>query len=183
MPAHCSSGKSGKRNCGGFSLVETLIASLLLMFGAVSIVQVIPFAVQWDLNSRFESTAVTVAQREIDQMVNQPMTVNSFTDTDGNTVNLGDPTQPGRIVGNAILVQGNQVQVDFSAAAVSGYSFSHGDPNDPTKPSYDVRWAVITTVDGSNNAIARRFIVGVWRTSARQYVSPVTLDAWEHKYN
>jgi Tfp pilus assembly protein PilV len=167
----------------GFSLLEVTVAGFLLMCGAVSVLQVVPFAIQSNLTSRFESTAVVSAERELDQMINQPMTVNSFTDADGNTINLGDPTQSNKIIGNPVLVQGKGVQVDFSATKVAGYNLTRGDPDDPMKPLYDVRWAVVTTVDGSGNAIARRFIVGVWKTNARQYVPPVTLDDWENKYN
>ncbi|SRR5579871_4831 len=171
-----------KKHERGFSIIEVTIATLILMCGAVAVMQAIPFAVMSNLTSRFESTAVVTAQRELDQMINQPMTVNSFTDSDGNTINLGDPTQPNKIIGNAVIIRGTSVQVDFSAAKVAGYNVTRGDPNDPMKPTYDVRWAVVTTVDSTNNAVARRFIVGVWKTNARQYVPPVTIDDWENKY-
>ncbi len=169
----------------GMSLLEVLVAAALLMFGAVAAMQVVPVAIQSNLNSRFESTAVVQAQQELDQMISQPMTVNSFVDDEGNTVNLGDPTQPNTIVGNPVkLVGGAQqtLQIDFSAAAVSGYSLTRGQPNDPMKPQYDIRWAVVTTVDAGAAAIGRRYIVGVWKTNARQYSPPVTLDDQEYKY-
>jgi hypothetical protein len=73
--------------------------------------------------------------------------------------------------------------MDFSAARVTGYNVTRGDPNDPMKPTYEVRWAVITILDAGSNAFARRFVVGVWKANARQYVPPVTLDVWEQKYN
>lgn len=179
----------------GFSLSEVLVAAFILMVGAVAVTQAVPAAMNANLTSRFESTAVTQAQMEMDQMLQQPITATSFTDPfSGSSFNLGNCGTPGTIVGNTVKVnpiivyngatQTTQsvLQIDFSASTVSGYNVTRGDPNDPMKPQYDVRWAVVCQVDSGGTAVSKRYIVGVWKTNARQYVPPVTLDDTEQRY-
>ena len=67
--------------------------------------------------------------------------------------------------------------IDFSAAPVSGYSFTYVDPNDPFGATNDVRWAVITLTNTGNNAVTgRRIILGVFRRGMKSADLPVTLD-------
>jgi len=81
------------------------------------------------------------------------------------------------VVGGPVLTSGNSVKVDFTAAAVTNYNFAYIEANDPAQPTYEVRWAVITTVSGGT-VVSKRFIVGAWKRNATQVVPPVTLEAW-----
>jgi len=63
---------------------------------------------------------------------------------------------------------------------VDDYSFTYTDPNDPFGVTYDVRWAVVTTVQGST-VTGRRFIVGVRQLNGPGFVPAVTLDAMKDK--
>ena len=165
------------RHPRGFSLLEMLFATVILLTGLVGIAQLVPTSILLNTTNRWNSSSLVFAQRELDQMLTQPLTSTAFLDAQGNACNLGDPAQPGVIVGNAVLVGNGRPLIDFSpSAAVIGYSFQYTDPNDPGGTSYDVRWAVITQVQGST-VIAKRFILGVSRSGGSGFVPPVTLDA------
>ena len=71
--------------------------------------------------------------------------------------------------------QSNQPVIDFTAATVAGYSFTYKDPNDPYNATYDVRWAVITTMNGAN-PITKRFILGVRLLGGVAPLQAVNLD-------
>ena len=78
-----------KRRQSGFTLVELAVATLIMMVGIVGVVQLVPASLQSNLNNRVDTTAMVFAQREMDQIINQPLTSATFTDSDGQVVNLG----------------------------------------------------------------------------------------------
>lgn len=160
----------------GFSILEMIIACAILMFGVISVVQLIPTSLQTNVNNRLDTMATVIAQRELDQMLSQPLTVNSFTDKDGNPVTLGGAGAPG----SPVTMDGPNAVIDFSQSAVPGYSISdYQDPNDPNFPNgqtFELRWAVIPEMSGGS-IISRRIIVGCRRTNANQLVFPVNLDS------
>jgi prepilin-type N-terminal cleavage/methylation domain-containing protein len=166
----------------GFTLVEVLMAIVILLVGIVAVAQLVPASIGSNSTNRNDSSSLVFAQREIDQFLSQPLNMSisppSFIDTLGFSCDLGDPTQPsGTVVGNPIVVYYNQVVIDFSATTgTSGYSFTYQDPNDPAGIMYDVRWAVITTTNGNNLVTSKRFILGVRRMGGNGVYRPVTLD-------
>jgi Tfp pilus assembly protein PilV len=160
----------------GFTLTELTIAMLVLMFGVVAVMQLVPAAMQANLRNRYDTTTVVLAQRELDQMVTQPLSAANFTDADGRVITLGDATQPNVLVGSPVIVVGNLVRVDFTAAAVANYNFTAVDPDDASATPYEVRWAVITNaVAGS--VVSKRYIVGAWRPDRTHAAPPVTIEA------
>ena len=62
----------------------------------------------------------------------------------------------------------------------NGYGFTYSDPNDPSLTTYDVRWAVIVTGNGST-ASSKRFILGVRQAGGNGYFQPITLDTMVEK--
>jgi prepilin-type N-terminal cleavage/methylation domain-containing protein len=72
--------KHGQR---GFTLLELAVASLILMVGVVGVVQLVPASQQSNLNNRVDTTAMVFAQREMDQIMQQPLTLTTFNDSDG----------------------------------------------------------------------------------------------------
>src|SRR5579863_337944 len=98
---------------GGFSVLEMIVASAILMVGIVSVVQLVPASLKNSVGNRMDTMATVVAQRELDQMLSQPvnLTPPSFIDKDGNLVSLGGAGAPGATV----VMSGQSTIIDFSA--------------------------------------------------------------------
>ena len=173
------------RNVGevGFTLVEMLIATAIILFGLVAVAELVPASVMLNSSNRNSATALVLAQRQLEAMREVPLGTTTFQDPLGvlcplsQTCYLGDPTQPLQVVGSPVVLdQSNTPVIDFSASTVSGYSFVYVDPNDPFAVANDVRWAVITFTNPVNNvATGRRIILGV-RRNTQSPTLPVTLD-------
>src|SRR6202007_2341133 len=131
-------------------------------------------------NNRNDGTALVFAQRQLEAMRAQPLTATTFSDPQGvlcpagQTCQLGDPTQPGTGVGSRVVLStANLPLIDFTAALLTGYSFTYTDPNDPFGASYDVRWAVVTTVNPQNVVTGKRIILGVFRRGMQAPTLPI----------
>ncbi|HEV2618220.1 MAG TPA: prepilin-type N-terminal cleavage/methylation domain-containing protein [Candidatus Acidoferrales bacterium] len=175
--------KQNMHEQSGFTLVEMLIATAVLLIGIVSVAKLVPVAVGLDASNRRDSTALVIAQREMDYMVGQPLSATTFADPQGilcpaaTVCNLGIPPVglPTR-QGSPVIMVGSRPLVDFSQAKVAGYSFTYADPNDPANVAYDIRWGVIVFANG-----AKRFMVGVRRQGGNTPLLPVTLDTMVEK--
>jgi type II secretory pathway pseudopilin PulG len=166
----------------GFSILEMLLATVILLVGLVAVAQLVPASALLNYSNRMDSAALVFAQRELDQMIDQPLTVSTFSDPQGvycppgNICNLGNPATPNVVQGNAVTASlDNRAIINFPAGPVPGYSFLYTDPNDPNGATYDVRWAVIVTGNGST-AASKRFILGVRQAGGSGYFPPITLD-------
>ena len=172
--------KDRKKSERGFTLIEVMMATIIMLIGVVGVAQLIPYSVRLNSANRYDSTSVVVAQRELDQFVSQALAVTAFVDTQGNNCSLGNPANPGVVVGNAVNFAAATPAVDFSGAQVAGYGFISTDPNDPSGASYDVRWAVVT-YGAAGSASAKRFIVGVQKRAGDAPLLPVTIDTMVQK--
>ena len=170
----------------GFTLLELAVATLILMVGIVGVVQLVPASQNSNLNNRVDTTAMVFAQREMDQMINQPLTgPGFFTDSDGRVINLGSQTVSNTVFGGPVIMQGTVASIDFTAAQVGGYNYTFTDPNDlgdAAAANYRMRWAVITTVNGGV-VVSKRFIVGCRRVggAAGQILNPAVVDTMVQK--
>lgn len=180
--SHHNAGSGKWRRQRGFTLIEILLAIVVLLVGIVAVAQLVPASINSNSVNRNDSSALVFAQRQMDLFRNQPLNTllapPSFTETiDGQTFTcyLGDPTQPNVVIGSPLAVFYNQVVIDFGQATVPNYSFTYQDPNDPFGVVYDVRWTVITT---TNNGLvsSKRFILGVRKQGGNGIYAPVTLD-------
>jgi len=158
----------------GFSILEMLLATVILLVGLVAIAQLVPASIFLNQQNRTDSSALVFAQRELDQMVDQPLSVNSFTDALGNVCQLGDPTNPNTVQGTNVFLLNGQAAINF-ASPVPGYNFTFQDSLDPSGTAYDVRWAVIITGNGTTVS-SKRFILGVRQVGGNGFFQPVTLD-------
>lgn len=170
----------------GFTLIEMLIATIVVLVGLVAVAQLVPAAALLNSANRNDGTALVFAQKEMEFMREQSLNATTFTDPNPAksmcpaTCNLGDPTAPNTVVGSNV-VAGNPPVIDFSASQVANYSFNYTDPNDPFGASYDVRWAVITFTNTQNVITGRRIILGVFRRGMQNVSYPVTLDTMVEK--
>jgi type II secretory pathway pseudopilin PulG len=164
----------------GFSILEMLFATVMLLVGLVAIAQLVPASILLNFRNRTDSSALVFAQRQLDQMLDQPLTSSSFLDVLGNTCQLGNPAPANAVQGNNVVSINNQTFIDFGGAVpppapTNGYGFTYQDPTDPSRTTYDVRWAVIVTGNGST-AASKRFILGVRQLGGNGYFLPITLD-------
>jgi hypothetical protein len=166
------------RKQDGFSVLEMIVASAILMVGIVSVVQLVPASLKNSVGNRMDTMATVVAQRELDQILSQPLSVNVFLDQDGNTVSMGGADAPGA----AVVMSGQSTIIDFSAVTPpDGFSIpSYVDPNDPSKSSFELRWAVFPQVNNVGTVVSKRIIIGCRRNQnvvGGQLFLPVTLDS------
>lgn len=166
----------------GFSILEMMIAVVVLMVGALGVAQLIPFSLSNNTSNRGDSTGLVIAQRELEQFLQQPITALSYT----NTTNLDDPCyQPvacnlgtnafGQFVGSPTAVVGTRTMIDFTKAKVAGYNVTYRDQQDPTRSAYDVRWTVVT--NGNAGIItSKRILISVRRDGPGEFILPTTLD-------
>lgn len=171
-----SQGRSDRKQ-DGFSVLEMIVASAILMVGILSVVQLVPASLQNSVGNRMDTMATVVVQRELDQILSQPLSVNNFNDKDGNLVSLGGQGAPGA----AVVMSGQSPIIDFTAGAPpAGFSIpSYVDVNDPSKSSFELRWAVFPQVNGVGTVVARRIVIGCRRNQnivGGQLFLPVTLD-------
>lgn len=167
----------------GFTVMEVLVATVVLFTGVVAVAQLVPVAITANNGNRRDSSATVIAQRALAQFVQLPVTFGGpFVDTVANSVcsgtgcNLGDATQPGVTVGSPVVIIANRPAINFAAAKVAGYNSTVTDPEDPYAATYDVRWAVITGGNGTTVS-SRRFIIAARQTTGSNYTLPLTLDA------
>lgn len=163
----------------GFTLVEMMVAMVMMTVGLLAVAQLVPFSIRLNTANRDDSTALVLAQSEMNQFIDQPLASAGFTDAAGNVCTLGNAATPNVFVGNPVVpFNGGQV-INFGAAGsagVPGYSFTWFDPNDPAQVRYDVRWASYTRANG-----ARRFILGVRRLGGNLPLLPINLDSMVEK--
>ncbi len=165
-----------RRKQRGFTLIEVLVATTVLLAGIVAVAQLVPASLTANSANRSDSTALVFAQRELAQIMDQPLALPSFIDVLGNTCNLGNSAAPNTVVGSPVVVINNRPTIDFSAARVAGYNFNYKDPQDPFFTTYDVRWAVITSVNGTT-VTSKRYIIGTRKSGGNGYFQAVTLDS------
>ena len=177
---------------GGFTMIEVLFATIIMVVGLVGVAELVPLAIHLNTANRNDSTSLVFAQRELDEMADQPITATTFSDPQGvlcpagANCNLGNGANPLVPVGSPVIMyntpaaNSSRPLINFAAAAVPNYSFNYTDPNDPAGVAYDVRWAVITYSNGGNPT-GKRFIVGVRRLGGNAPLLPVTLDTMVEK--
>lgn len=154
-----------KSKQAGFTFIELAVAVVVLLIGVIGVAQLIPFSLDLDLRNRYNSLSLFVAERQLEQIVRQPVDVQenaaapdyNFTDADGQPVYLGalpipaiapanqpppNPVQRGCPVANGFI--------DFDQpCAEAGY----------TKTvtlggvTFEVRWNVLTAYGNDRGTV------------------------------
>lgn len=160
----------------GFSILEMILASAILMVGIVSVVQLVPASLKSSVGNRLDTMATVVCQRELDQMLSQPLNVDTFVDNNGQTISLGGPGSPGA----PVLMSGNVVEIHFAAfLPPTGFYANYTDPADPTGSTFELRWAVFPQTS-NGVVVSKRIVIGCRRSKNSGYeqlLLPVTLDS------
>lgn len=161
----------------GFSILEMMFATTILVVGLVAVAQLVPASLLLNLRNRNDSAALVFAQRELDQMLAQPLSANTFTDAEGNVCSLGNPAATNQVqpASSYIVPYNNQMVINFGVSPVANFSFTYQDPSDPTGTTYEVRWAVIVT-GISGRVSSKRFVLGVRQVGGNGFFQPVTID-------
>lgn len=155
----------------GMSLIELMVAVVVLMVGVVAVAQLVPRAMRTNLANRYDSTQVIIAQRMVEALMAQQVSTFIVNNLDpfepqatiiagGNTpntilsVSIGNSAAPvglapGTISGvnwapNAAYVVPGTEAINWTAGPAAGYSATVTDPTDPNQSQYDIRWAVDT---------------------------------------
>ena len=148
-------GHKKSRESKGFSMVETMIAIVILAVGVMSLATLMPYATQNDYRSRMDTTATFIAARQLEQMLAQPYIVTNFTsaaDGAGNTANIIVSCGAPGCAAGATVVGG---LISFAGAAPNGYGRIYTIPASGVAGSpkvnggtYDVRWNVSQNASG-----------------------------------
>jgi prepilin-type N-terminal cleavage/methylation domain-containing protein len=126
----------------GMSLMELMVAMVVLMVGVTGCVAAIPFAIRTNFSNRQQSNSTVLAQMVVEKIMSVPTSTTSTTIQDcagtANTINT-----TGSVGGNgSSLVAG---AVDYSQAAVAGYSMNYTTcGSNGQQMVYDVRWNIQT---------------------------------------
>ena len=175
---------SRARRQAGFSLIELMIAIVVLLVGVVAVAKLVPTAIQSNLRSRYDSTGLVLAERQMELMARQTIDVGNpavgahynFTAAlpDGNPLGFYRvglrPAAGGPMLsaaGAALLP--NSTQIDWTqpggANALIGYrntfTLNEGQAGGTF---YETRWAVVTyfaNFNGTVRPVAKRIIVSV----------------------
>ena len=132
-----------RRQCG-FSLIELMIAMLVLMVGLVGGAVVISVAIASNGRSRFDTTAAALAESTMEHIVAIPSRAlgsaadTSITDCAGSTFPIGTA------IGGAPLITAGPFagNVDFQQAAVPKYAMQYAVCSNGGNTPYDVRWRI-----------------------------------------
>src|SRR5690242_13537299 len=97
--------KSTRVRQQGFSLLEMLFATVILLVGLVAVAQLVPASILMNYHNRTDSAALVFAQRQLDILLDQPLNPpgNIFTDQNGNIYQLGDPATPNILQGSNVV--------------------------------------------------------------------------------
>jgi prepilin-type N-terminal cleavage/methylation domain-containing protein len=134
-----------KSGAGGFSLVELLIAMVVLSVGLLGGIGVICVATANNGRSRLNTTATTLAESTMERIAaisaraSGTDAVTAMTDCKGNTFTINT------LLGGPPLVDAGAfggVQVSFSQAADAGYSMQYVVCSSGQGVPYEVRWHI-----------------------------------------
>lgn len=130
-------------NQRGMSIIEMMIASLVLIVGVLGSAILIPLSIGTNNRNKQQSNSTVVAQMVMEEIMSVPANtarVLTITDCNGtaNSVNTTGSAAPG--AGASLLASGD---IDFSAAAPAGYSMLYrACGTNGRQATYDVRWNI-----------------------------------------
>jgi len=165
---------STSRQQRGMTLLELMIAMVVLAIGVVGSMALVVRAIGGDAASKQLSNSTVLAQTVTERIMAVPANNNAIvTITDCTNTAYNVSTAVG---GPPVTASGD---LNFAAATVANYNMPYTDCDTlGRQATYDVRWniAAITNSDGSTNAYAKRLTVSAQLKSAgnnRMVFAPV----------
>jgi len=145
-------GEAKAGEAAGFTLIEVMIASIVMVVGVLAMSGLVALAVQSNGHSRLDTTAVMLTQAVTEQVasgINYASTIGGTGEaklTDCGTHDSGNPWTVASGPGGAPVANGN---IDFSQATVDGYYMDYVVCNGSIKTTYDVRWNISPIATGT----------------------------------
>jgi hypothetical protein len=124
------------------------VALTILAFALLGLAMLFPLEERVAKLTSVTSETARLALKELDQIrENISVSSGSFTDLDGNTVEVACPGTPGTSCGNPLTASG---LIDFSQAAPVGFSTQLADPSGQ---QYSIRWNISVTASAGRKTI------------------------------
>ena len=124
------------------------MAQTILAFALLGLAMLFPLEEQSAKLASVTSETARLAQKELDQIrQNISASSGSFTDLNGNTVDVACPGSPGTSCGNPLTASG---LIDFTQAAPVGFSVQL---TDPLGFQYSIRWNITVTASNGKKTI------------------------------
>jgi Tfp pilus assembly protein PilV len=156
----------------GMTLIELMIALVVLMVGIVGSMALIAYAISGNGRNKQQSNSVAVAQMITEKLSSQKASLsNSLTITDCSGTTSTLTTAAG---GPTLNSNGEE---DFTATAVTGYQMYYTDCGSNSRQMiYDVRWTITQPTANTKLIIVSAQMKGAaGSTNARMYSLPVTI--------
>jgi hypothetical protein len=124
------------------------VALTVLAFALLGMAMLFPIEERLAKLTSVTSETARLAQKELDQIrENISVSSGSFTDLNGNTVEVACPGTPGTSCGNPLTASG---LIDFSQAPPVGFSTQLADPSGQ---QYSIRWNISVTASNGRKTI------------------------------
>lgn len=192
-----------RRPTGGFTLVELLIAIVVMLVGIVAVAQLVPAAIRQNFRNRYDSSALIWAQRQLEQMQLQDMKVGNPTVVNTpylfTNLNLPAATTPTRVmflgqapplftdapgnlapppVTNGAALSPGSLSINWGQAAGTVPAGYRNQFTSPEGYLYETRWNVMTfygNINGSILPVGKRIILSCRGGPTGVALPPATL--------
>jgi hypothetical protein len=135
--------RNKQSNQRGTSLVELMIACLVLIVGVAGCAALIPLAIGTNFKNRQQSNSTVISQMVMEQIMSVPAGSNlilAVTDCANNVNNINTNGSAGAGSGAPLLASGD---VNFNVAAPAGYGMLYTTCGSAGRQFvYDVRWNI-----------------------------------------
>ncbi len=151
---HCRE-RGQTQNQAGFTLIELMIATIILMVGALSVATLIGYSIKSDTISRHDTIAMSALEHELERL---------------RALSYNDP-----LLANGGSAVGTDGKISFTGSAVTNYSALAPMANEELAGRtvyYDVRWN-ITTIAGVS---MKKITVAAQRQGGNWSFNPVQLS-------
>ena len=164
----------------GFSLIEVMVATIVLVVGLLGGIAVIAVATANDGRSKLHSTAILLAQSTMEKIAAIPVgagnTQTTLADCGGTLPHTIETAVPPAAGDNPVLIGDGALAgtINFSQPTVTNYSMVYTTCGGGTNVSYDIRWRI----DSGPTRATQMVTVSVRplvSTGAAQFTLPYTL--------